>query len=150
MRVKIVMWLSIIFSTSVFANEECKIINGFNLCEDAKNIAETTKKDIGIRRIGSEYVLRSVHAYGMRVISIQESIYSEEDINNLLDAKSLSTLEAEKLKKGIKRQSTTNLCEFYKSDEFVKDGGSFEVNYKYKDGEIFHTVLVQNSSCGDT
>ena len=147
MRVKIIALIATVLSTSVFGNEECKIVNGFNLCQDAITIAANTKNDIGVHHEGSEYILRSVLATGMRVITLNESIYSEEDMENLLSAKTISKAETKLLKKNIMKQATKRLCKFYSVDEFVNDGGSFEVNYKYKGGGIFHTVLAEKGAC---
>jgi len=146
-KVEFMVLMALVFSSPAFGNEECKVVNGFNLCQDAKKIAANTRKDIGVRPQGSGYILHSVHATEMRVISIHESIYSEEDIENLLRATAESSAEREQLKKSIMNQATNRLCESYSVDEFVNDGGSFEVNYKYRDGEIFHTVLAERGFC---
>ncbi len=132
------------------AEESCKVVNGFNLCEDASIIALNTSKEIGLRIKGAEYILTSVRAKGMRVISHYESIYTKTEFNQLMKRRFESSGEGgsiDKLLNKTKKQSTMNLCAVYKKDVFVKDGGSFENHYKYKDGSVFHSVLIEDGRC---
>jgi len=126
-------------------------VNGFNLCEDAKIIADNSKKDIGVKRIGAEYVLKSVTSNGMAVISVHESVYTKEEMNNILrkaiEQSGSKNLTIDDLSQKIIDQSTERLCQIYKADVFVKDCGSFKVSYAYKNGEIFHTVLARKNNC---
>ena len=126
-------------------------MNGFNLCEDAKIIADNSKKDIGVKRIGAEYVLKSVTSNGMAVISVHESVYTKEEMNNILrkaiEQSGSKNLTIDDLSQKIIDQSTERLCQIYKADVFVKDGGSFKVSYAYKNGEIFNTVLTRKNNC---
>ena len=143
----IIMFVSI----PVFASEECKVVKGFNLCDDAITIANNTKADIGLIRKNSEYVLKSVYAKNMVVISAYESIYTKDEIikiiqTSLINRKINGSTINEKFRK-VKDDATKRLCEFYKNDVFVKDGGSFKVSYSFKNGDIFHTVLAEKNNC---
>ncbi len=146
--IKFIMSILVIFYSSLSISEsDCKIVNGFNLCEDAKKIAANTRKDIGIPVKGSEYILQSSHAEGMKVISVHESVYTESQIDDLLSQKNYSKTEIAKVKGKIKSDATVRLCKFYASDVFVQDGGSFEVHYQYKNGRVFHKVLAEKNNC---
>lgn len=140
-----------IFTVSVSADDRCLIVNGFNLCEDAKTIANNTKTDIGIKMPGSEYILKSVMHENMTVISVYESIYTKEEITRNItksmqhDEKSSATI-TKSFNKTLEK-STERLCKIYSADVFVKDGGAFKISYAYKNGEVFHTVLAEKNNC---
>jgi len=132
------------------AKEPCKVVNGYNLCEDAKIIANNTLKDIGIQLRGIEYVLKSVHPEHMTVVSYYESIYTEIEVKKKISKNSLNAnLSTQVQIKLIKDRSTNLLCNVYKNDPFVKDGGSFKINYSFKGGKVFHTVLIGKDRCGE-
>ena len=150
MKKFIILFLSIYIS-SAYANDQCLVVKGFNLCEDAKIIADNSKKDIGVKRIGTEYILKSVTSNGMTVISVHESIYTKEEVNNNLrkaiEQSGSKNFTIDDLSQILIDQSTERLCQIYNADVFVKDGGSFKVSYAYKNGEIFHTVLALKNNC---
>lgn len=130
----------------------CLIVNGFNLCDDAKKIAENTRSDLGIQRSGVEYVLVSVKAQYMRVISHHESIYTESEFLEGLSRKygviSPSKKQTSDWLTESLRESVSRLCNFYRDDVFVKDGGEFEVHYRFREGRIFLSVLAEKDDCG--
>ena len=149
MRSLILLFMFVALSS--YADEGCKVVNGFDLCSDAKIIAENTSKDIGTRIAGSEYILRSAVAEKMKVISSYESIYTEEEVRSKIkqliarNMEESSTIDEKHA--AILKLSTQRLCNGYKNDEFVRDGGSFEIIYRYRGGKIFHRVLVERGSC---
>ena len=87
----------------------------------------------------------------MAVISVHESVYTKEEMNNILrkaiEQSGSKNLTIDDLSQKIIDQSTERLCQIYKADVFVKDGGSFKVSYAHKNGEIFHTVLARKNNC---
>lgn len=130
----------------------CLIVKGFNLCDDAKKIAENSRSDLGIQRGGVEYVLVSVKAQHMRVISHHESIYTEseflEGLSRKYGVKGPSKKQTSDWLIESLKESVSQLCNFYLDDVFVKDGGAFEVHYRFREGRIFLSVLAEKDSCG--
>lgn len=150
---KYILVLLMLVSVFTQAKEICKVVNGYNLCEDAKIIARNTSKEIGLKLRGAEYILRAVHAEHMTVVSDYENIYTEKEAHDrmieIAKNNSKSHLSTQELTKLIKERSTALLCRAYKNDPFVKDGGSFKNHYRYKGGKVFHTVLITNKVCSE-
>lgn len=127
-----------IFSGPGLAVEDCKIVNGFNLCEDAKIIAKNETAQIGRRINGAEYVLRRVFPEKMSVVYEYKSIYAKEDVLKLMGKNSMSDITI---------KSLASSCRQFRGDPFVKDGGILIFKYFYKDGGHIHTNTISNKNC---
>lgn len=127
-----------ILSSPGFAAEECKVVNGFNLCDDAKIIANNEAVQIGRLVSGAEYVLRKVFPEKMSVVYEYENTYTREEVLELLGKKSMSD---------VAKMSLTSSCRLFRQDPFVKDGGVLVMKYFYKDGGHIHTNTISNNNC---
>ena len=134
----IIAFAFVIFTTDCFANADCKIVNGFNLCEDAKIIAKNESAQIGQKITGAEYVLRKVYPETMTVVYEYQSIYTKKDLLVRLGKQSMGS---------SKRQSTIFTCKVFKNDPFDKDGGNLVMKYFYKDGGHIHTNTINIINC---
>ena len=133
--------------------ESCKVVNGYNLFDYAKIIAKNEGKDIGKRNFDEEYILKDAYAENMRVIKLFENIKTKAEIYEILNQGIVdnqpTTLTVHDLDNEVKKRSTAVICSAYEKDEFVNDGGSFLLDFQYKDGGIFHSVLVEKDYCGN-
>ena len=134
----LIAFIVALLSVPSFAAEDCKIVNGFNLCEDAKIIAKNETVQIGRRISGAEYVLRRVFPEKMSVVYEYNSIYASEDVLKLVGNKSMSDLT---------KQSLALSCRQFRRDPFVRDGGVLVLKYFYKDGGHIHTNIISNENC---
>ena len=134
----VIAFAFVIFTTDCFANADCKIVNGFNLCEDAKIISKNESAQIGQRITGAEYVLRKVYPEKMTVVYEYQSIYTKKEFLVRLGEQSMGSSI---------RQSTISSCKVFKKDPFVNDGGTLVMKYIYKDGGHIHTNTIDNINC---
>ena len=139
--------------TAIKAEGVCKVVGGYNLCEDAKIIAQNESRDIGKYHPSVEYVLKDAFAENMRVTKLFENISTKKEFDDKLAERiaisQMTALTVGSLKDELKNRSTVALCKFYERDEFVNDGGSFLLHYQYKGGEVFYSVLIEQDYCGE-
>lgn len=138
MRYIIILCSLALFPNSVSA-DECLVVNGYNLCEDAKIIAKNEAKQLGQRIPGAEYVLQKVYPEKMTVIYEYKSIYTKQKLTQLIGKGSLVER---------KKKSFRDACRhFTVRDPFVKDGGVFVMKYFYNDGGLIQTNTISLKNC---
>ena len=118
---------------------DCRAVNGYNLCDDAKIIAQNEAKQIGQNIPGAEYVLQSVHSENMTVFYEYKSIYTERQVAQMIGESSLRDYQNKSFK--------TSCAIFTKRDPFIRDGGIFVMKYLYKDGGHIHTNTISVKNC---